>query len=209
VVIEYPIVVAMWERELIRYRLRAAGVHIVGEGPHPTNPAAWVFTVHAAEGAGAPSVTRAGPGRARSAAALVNWRVLVSALCILCIVGGIGYFAYALWGGADLSGPTVPDARSLSQSVRDWWGDVSAPWEPQPEGEPVVERTGFRWPWESAVVNAPKNADATEWSWPPKNPVGDAIDGAANVITWLVWALVIGGVLWAASLVAGIVRRLP
>ena len=93
--------------------------------------------------------------------------------------------------------------------MRDWWGDVSAPWEPQPEGEPVVEKTGFRWPWESAVVNAPKNADATEWSWPPKNPVGDAIDGAANVITWLVWALVIGGVLWAASLVAGIVRRLP
>lgn len=203
--IEHPIVVAMWERELIRYRLRAAGVQIVGEGPHPTNPAAWVFTVHAAEGAAPPSVSRAAPARAVLPA--FNWRVFVQLLCVLAIVGGAGYLGYSVFMGADLSAG-APDWGGLSQGARTAWDEIAAPWQPEPT--PVPEPQTAPAPWWRFWNQEPDTVQAGEsggWTWPPRNPVGDAIDTAGAVIMWLVWALVAVGVLWLVSVGVGIVRR--
>ena len=115
-VIEYPIVVAMWEKELIRYRLRRGRRHR-RRGPH-LEPAAWVFTVHAAEG-GAPSVTtpawfgpfRRHPGqlacwcrRSASRASSAGWAI-----------------SPMRWGGGPVR-PNHPRTPGLSRSVRDWVG---------------------------------------------------------------------------------------
>lgn len=206
--IETPIAVHPSQARRAMHNLSAQGVPIRGGGMYN---GAYVIVVVLPEDAPAPDwraapAQRSGSGWSGWSMPAFNVRVFVQLLCVLAILLGVGYLSYGVLSGADLSW-SAPDLGGLSQQARNAWDDVAAPWEPLPNGEPVVEKTGWRWPWESATVSAPKDDAATEWTWPPKNPVGDAIDTAGTVITWLVWALVIVGVLWAASLVAGIVRR--
>lgn len=183
------------------HNLRAAGVPILGDG---MSGGLYVIVVAVPVGAPTPDWQQAPPSqpvRAWSPPAF-NWRVFVQILCALAIVGGVGYFAWGMFGGE--SGP----GWSVSwDDVGAWLDARTAASRPLPNGEPVVETTGFRWPWESKIVSAPKDAGSSEWSWMPANPVGDALDGAAAAITWLIYALLAVGGLWVASLAVGIVRR--
>ncbi len=202
--IETPIPVHPSQARRAMHNLAAQGVPIRGGGMYN---GAYVIVVMLPEEAPAPDWRTAPAQRAASgwsgwSMPAFNMRVFVQLLCVLAILLGVGYLGYGVLSGADLSW-SAPDLGGLSQQVRAAWDDVAAPWKPLPNGEPVVERTGWHWPWESATVNAPQDAGG----WLPANPIGNAIDGAAQMITWLVWVLVVAGVLWSASLVAGIVRR--
>ena len=187
---------------------KGAGVPILGNGMG--GGGAYVIVIAVPVGAPTPDWQAAPPRAASSFRPIVafNWRVFVQILCVLAIVGGLAYFAWALMAGADVRGGDIAaGAQDAAASFTGWLDDRLALLRPLPNGEPIVESTAWHWPWESAVISAPRDAGSSEWSWMPANPVGDAIDGAAQTIMWLVWALVAVGVLWLASIAFGIARR--
>lgn len=185
----------------------AAGIPILGNG---MGGGAYVIVIAVPVGTPTPD-WQAAPQRAASPFRPIvafNWRVFTQIVCVLAIVGGLAYFGWAFMAGADVRGGDIAaGAQDAAGNFTAWLDDRLALLRPLPRGEPVVERTGFRWPWESAVVSAPKAAGGSEW-WMPANPVGDAVDGIGRMITWLVWALVIVGVLWVVSLLTPILLRL-
>lgn len=188
------------------HNLSAAGVPILGGG---MSGGLYVIVVAVPVGAPTPDWRQAPPSQPARAWALpaFNWRVFVQILCALAIVGGIAYFAWGMMGGGAGGGAGEEPGMSWDD-VGAWLDARAAALRPLPRGEPVVETTEWRWPWESAVISGPKSADAGGWSWPPANPVGDALDGAAAAVTWLVWGLLAVGGLWLASLAFGIARRM-
>lgn len=83
-----------------------------------------------------------------------DWRVAVKWLCVLVIVGGVGYMGYGM-----LTGATQQDAQQASQpsQAASLWDEIASklPQMPAtqpvaPRGEPVVDDAGFRWPWQDA-----------------------------------------------------------
>ena len=187
---------------------KGAGVPILGNGMG--GGGMYVIVIAVPVGAPTPDWQAAPPRAASPFRPIIafNWRVFVQIMCALAIVCGLAYFGYAFVSGADVRGGDIAaGAQDAAATFTGWLDDRLATLRPLPNGEPVVETTAWRWPWESKVVNAPKFAGSSEWSWMPANPVGDAIDGAGQVITWLVCALVLVGVLWAASIAFGAYRR--
>lgn len=203
-----PIAVHPSQSRRALHNLAAQGYDIGGGGMYEG-----MYVIVVLLPAGAPDPDwRAAPARRSASAGFAwpafDWRVFVQLLCVLAIAGGVGYLGYSIWAGGDLSW-SAPDLGGLSRQARDAWDSIAAPWQPLPRGEPVVEAADnvFRWPWESRIVSAPTDAGSSEWAWMPKNPVGDAVDSAGQMLMWLVYALLIVGALWLASVVAGIVRR--
>ena len=187
----------------------AQGIPILGKG---SSGGMYVIVIGVPVGAPTPDWTYAPPQPASYRRGFnwpaFNWRVFAQLLAVLMIAAALGYFGWVFATGSDASGgDIVAGAQDAAGNFTAWLDDRLALLRPLPRGEPVVERTGFRWPWESAVVSAPKAAGGSEW-WMPANPVGDAVDGIGRMITWLVWALVIVGVLWVVSLLTPILLRL-
>ena len=103
---------------------------------------------------------------------LLRWGLVFAGVAMFCAVG---WLLVRQAGGIDLD--------ALWEKI----DAVQFPWEPGlPNGEPVVETTEFRWPWESKVVSAPKGGNtelngrgtprraprrircrsSAAWSWP-------------------------------------------
>ena len=188
------------------HNLAAQGYEISGGGMYGGQ---YVIVILLPDGAPTPDWRSAPASRPASAGfnwPAFNWRVFVQLLCVLAIVGGVGYLAYAVFSGADLS-VGAPDWGGISQSARDAWDDIAAPWQPEPT--PVPEPQTAPAPWWRFWNQEPDTVQGGQSGsgWLPRNPVGDAIDTAGQVIMWLVWALVAVGVLWLVSVAVGIVRR--
>lgn len=167
------------------------------------------------------------PQRRRQTWPGFDWRVFVQMLCVLAIVGGIGYLAYQVFAPPRLTIAGVPietggmridpatgrmvepsaweRAQGALEDARNWLRGLLPQREPQAQPQ-AAEPGGWRWPWEARPETQP-NAQAGGWTWPPKNPVGDAIDGTMQAITWLTYAVIALGVLWLISFIVGIVRR--
>ena len=188
------------------HNLSAAGVPILGGGMGAGGQ--YIIIVAVPVGGAAPD-WRSAPPRPRSAFRPVisfDWRMFVQIVCVLAIVGGVAYFAWGMAGGE--SGDGLKWDGIAWDDVGAWLDARAAALRPLPRGEPIVETTEWRWPWESRIVNAPKGMDiGGGWSWLPANPIGNAIDGAATAVTWLVWALLAVVALWLGSQVFSIVRR--
>ena len=131
-----------------------------------------------------------------------SWRIdgrqVLAWLCVLVIVGGLGYLGYTMatggalptWDGIAASMPAMPD--------------LTAP----PHGEPVVEKTGWHWPWESSVVSQPQPRD-DGWHWPwddAAKQVSDTVDMVKNVTLFVVVLLLLGVVLWFVAKVKGVFK---
>jgi hypothetical protein len=91
-----------------------------------------------------------------------SWRLdgrqVLSWLCVLVIVGGLGYLGYTLFAPA----PQPAQAAQTKQAdFWDWVDGLELPSVPAlPKGEPQVEATGWQWPWESAAKAAADTAGA-------------------------------------------------
>lgn len=141
-----------------------------------------------------------------------NWRAWVQVLCVLAIVGGIGYLVYSMAGSGDVKQPNVAAAvDDLRTMVRDFLEEEDAKPEPKPEPQ-TVEAPWWRfWNREPDVVQpqAEEKAplDATEWTWPPKNPVGDAIDGMQQMVMLTIYLVLGLGLLFVFAVLVGGARR--
>jgi hypothetical protein len=175
------------------------GRRVMGYAPDPANAGMYIIVVQVP--VGAPQADwRSAPARRRQ-----SWRIdgrqVLSWLCVLVIVGGLGYLGYTMYSGGTL--PT--------------WGEIAdnlpqlperMPWESQPQGEPVVESTGWHWPWESSVISKPKQQAAPfRWPWEDAaKAAADTVDMVKNVTLAVVAMFVVGLVLWFVGKVKGVMR---
>ena len=138
-----------------------------------------------------------------------DWRVAVKWLCVLIVVGGLGYMGYGM-----LTGATQQDAQQASQpsQAASLWDEIASklPQMPAtqpvaPRGEPVVEGTGWHWPWESSVVSQPQvKDDGFRWPWQDaQDAAGEAVESIKMAGLVIVLLVVVVCVLW----VVGVARR--
>ena len=170
-------------------------------GPHPFQAGMMVIVITLPDDADIPDwryTPPPSPRRRRS------WRIdgrqVLAWLCVLVIVGGLGYLGYTMatggalptWEGIAANMPAMPD-------------QIAQMFEPAPpRGEPVVEETGWHWPWESSVISKPQAKEGFRWPWQ------DAQDAASEVVESAKMAglmiaglfLVLGG-LWIVGIVRG------
>ena len=135
-----------------------------------------------------------------------DWRAWVQIACVAAIVVGVGYLIYGMAVGdagdsasmaALLSPLAVPGIEQLADLL------------PQQTPPQTAPAPWWRF-WNQEPDTVPPQQAAQEgggWTWPPQNPVGDAIDGTIQAVTWLIYAALILVVLWFVSFVIGIVRR--
>ena len=137
-----------------------------------------------------------------------HWRGFVQILCVLAIVGAVGYIAYSR-----MAGGTQPTIAGVPVEVGGMKLDPTTGRMVEPS---LLEQAqgaldgAFDWlggllP-SGAQTHAAPQTD-TGWTWPPKNPVGDAIDGTMQAVTWLTYAVIALGVLWLISFVVSIVGK--
>lgn len=134
-----------------------------------------------------------------------DWRRWARLAAVLMIVGSVGYLAYTAFGPREmLAGVPVevggmrldpatghmaqPTAYEQAQEV--WDGAIDALRSLRPSPAP------------------PAQEEERGWSWLPKNPVGDAIDGVAQTVQWLTYAVVVLAILWLAAFVAGLIHKM-
>ena len=120
-----------------------------------------------------------------------DWRVAVKWLCVLIVVGGLGYMGYGILTGATPQA-TTQDAQP-SQAASSLWDQIAAklPQLPAtqpaaPNGEPAVDEAGFRWPWQDA-----------------QDAAGEAVESIKLAGLVIVLLVVVVCVLW----VVGVARR--
>lgn len=166
------------------------------------------------------------PQRRRQTWPPFDWRVFVQLLCVLALVGGIGYLAYQVFASPRLTIAGVPvetggmridpatgrmveptaweRAQGALEDARDWLRGLL------PQQQPAAQPQTVPAPWWRFWNREPDTVQPGQsggWAWPLKNPVGDAIDGTMQAITWLTYAVIALGVLWLISFIVGIVRR--
>ena len=122
---------------------------------------------------------------------------VIVAVALLCAI--VGYAAY--------SGVTVPT-----------WDEVAAampqlpamPWDappPAPRGEPVVESSGWHWPWESSVISKPQPAPAPQgfrWPWESaQDSINEGFEQLTNGFMVLGVLVLLAFILWFVGLVRG------
>lgn len=129
-----------------------------------------------------------------------GWQVL-SWLCALVIIGGLGYLGYTMATGGSL--PTWEGIAANMPAMPEQVARIFEP--PAPHGEPVVEKTGWHWPWESAVISKPAPRDNSfRWPWDDAaKQVSDTVDMAKNVTLAVVVFLLLGVALWFVAKVRG------
>lgn len=157
-----------------------------------------------------------------------NWRVFVRLLAVLMIVGALGYIGYSVFASYSAPQPTIagvpvevggmrigPDGRMVqptaAERVQAWWGnaiDSVAGLLPKaaPPAQPVTQPAPW-WRFWDTEPDTVQGGQSGGWTWPPKNPVGDAWDGVTQTITWLIYAVIALGVLYVVSLIMGIVGK--
>ncbi len=117
------------------------------------------------------------------------------AIALLCAV--VGYAAY--------SGVTVPTWDEVAQNIH-MPEPIAQMFEPQPpRGEPVVEKTGFRWPWESSVVSQPQaKQEGFRWPWQDaQDAAGEMMESAKMAGLMIVGLFLVLGALWIVGIVRG------
>lgn len=167
-------------------------------GPHPDGDGMMVVVIVVPDDGAVPDWQVAPPPRRRRRGWRVDGRQVLAWLCVLVIVVGLGYLGYTM-----ATGGTLPT-----------WGEVTAqlpqlPWDAppaQPHGEPVVEGTGWHWPWESSIVSQPKprQDDGFRWPWQDaQESVNDGIKALTTGLTVVGVLFLLALVLWGIGLVRG------
>ena len=141
------------------------------------------------------------PQRRRWRGWRIDGRQVLAWLCVLVIVGGLGYMGYTMATGGAL--PT--------------WGDVTAqlpamPWSTPaaPHGEPVVEESGWHWPWESSIVSQPKPQQADGFRWPWQDAQESVSEGFKTLTTGLTIVRILfllALILWGIGIVRGAIGK--
>lgn len=134
-----------------------------------------------------------------------HWRGFVQILCVLAIVGAVGYLAYGV-----IAGGPQPTIAGVPVEVGGMKLDPTTGRmvEPSPL-EQAQGALGDVRSWLAGLLPHPTQqpqAD-TGWSWLPKNPLGDAYDSAMQTVTWLTYAIIALGVLAVLFFAAGIVNK--
>jgi hypothetical protein len=131
----------------------------------------------------------------------LDWRMWVQMVCMVVILGGIGYGAWAMFVPA-ASRPAVT-AQTGGMRLDPATGHMAEP----TAAEGALSFLAGLLP--KAAPPAAQKADQEKagWKWPPANPVGEAIDGATQAVLWLVYAVIALGVLWGVSFVVGIAGK--
>lgn len=175
-------------------------------GPHPAQAGMMVIVITVPDDGPIPDWHYAPPPRRHRGSWAIDGRQVLSWLCVLVIVGGLGYLGYTMATGGAL--PTWGDiAANVPQ-----WGDtpIAKMFEqPAPRGEPVVEKTGWHWPWESSVVSkpAPRQNDGFRWPWDAAaQQVSDTVDTVKNATMFVVVLLLLGVALWFVAKVKGVFK---
>ncbi len=131
----------------------------------------------------------------------ISPRMIGVLLAVALLVAVVGYAAY--------SGATVPT-----------WGEVTAhmpqlpvmPWDappPKPHGEPVVEKSGWHWPWESSVVSQPKpRDDGFRWPWQDaQDSMNEGFTQITNAFIFVGVICALAFILWFVGLVRGAIGK--
>ena len=115
-------------------------------------------------------------------------RVVVKWLCVLVIVGGLGYLGYTM-----ASGGTLPTLTATTTQA--------------PRGEPVVEESGWHWPWESSVVSKPQpkpEPQGFRWPWEDAQAsINQGFEQLTNGLMIVGVLFLLALILWGIGLVRG------
>jgi hypothetical protein len=139
-----------------------------------------------------------------------NWHIdgrqVLAWLCVLVIVGGLGYMGYTMATGGAL--PTWESiAEQMPQLPAMPWAEPAAP-----HGEPVVEKTGWHWPWESSVVSKPqpqaKQSDGFRWPWQDaQDAAGEAVESIKMAGVMVIGLFAVLATLWIVGIVRGAIGK--
>jgi hypothetical protein len=80
---------------------------------------------------------------------------------------------------------------------------------PLPRGEPVVEKSGWHWPWESSVISKPApKQEGFRWPWQDaQDAVGAGVQTLTNAVLAIGALVLLGGLLWLVGIVRGAIGK--
>ena len=167
-------------------------------GPHPYQEGMMVVIITLPDDADIPDWRDAPPRR--RVRFDISPRMIAVLVAVALIVGVVGYAVY--------SGFTVPTWGEIAQGIH-MPETIAQMFEPAPpRGEPVVEKSGWHWPWESSVVSKPApRDDGFRWPWDDAaKQVSDTVDMVKNVTLFVVVLLLLGVALWFVAKVKGVFK---
>lgn len=171
-------------------------------GPHPEG-GGFVVIIMVPDGAAVPDWhNQPVPPPRRRRSWRIDGRQVLSWLCVLVIVAGLGYLGYTMATSGEL--PT--------------WSEVAAnmPQLPAmqpaaPRGEPVVEASGWHWPWESTVISKPKpkpEPQGFRWPWESaQTSISQGFEQLTNGLMIVGVLFLLALVLWGIGLVRGAIGK--
>lgn len=126
----------------------------------------------------------------------ISPRMIGVIVAVALLVAIVGYAAY--------SGVTVPTWDEVAAAMPQLPAMPSS----EPRGEPVVEKSGWHWPWESSVISKPApRDDGFRWPWDDAaKQVSDTVDMVKNVTLFVVVLLLLGVALWFVAKVKGVLK---
>lgn len=169
-------------------------------GPHPYQEGMMVVIITLPDDADIPDWRYAPPPR-RRVRFDISPRMIAVLVAVALIVGVVGYAAY--------SGFTLPTWEGIAANMPAMPDQIAQMFEPAPpRGEPVVEKSGWHWPWESSVISKPApRDDGFRWPWDDAaKQVSDTVDMVKNVTLFVVVLLLLGVALWFVAKVKGVLR---
>jgi hypothetical protein len=173
-------------------------------GPHPYQEGMMVVIITLPDDADVPDWRYAPPPRRVHRSWRIDGRQVLAWLCVLVIVGGLGYMGYTM-----ATGGTLPTWEGIAANMPAMPEPIAQMFQPPPQrGEPVVERSGWHWPWESSVISRPApRDDGFRWPWDDAaKQVSDTVDMVKNVTLFVVVLLLLGVALWFVAKVKGVFK---
>lgn len=171
-------------------------------GPHPYQEGMMVVIITLPDDADVPDWRYAPPPR-RRVRFDISPRMIAVLVAVALIVGGVGYAAY--------SGFTVPTWGEVAANMPQWEDTpIAKMFQPPPQrGEPVVERSGWHWPWESSVISKPQaKQEGFRWPWQDAQDAASEMMESAKMAGLMIVGLflVLGG-LWIVGIVRGAIGK--
>ncbi len=130
----------------------------------------------------------------------ISQRMIAVLVAVVLLVGVVGYAVY--------SGFTVPTWDEIAQGIH-MPEPITQMFEPpKPRGEPVVEKSGWHWPWESSVVSKPQQQEGFRWPWQDaQDAAGEMVESVKMAGLMIVGLFLVLGSLWVVGIVRGAIGK--
>lgn len=149
------------------------------------------------------------PSMPRQAWPAFDWRMWVQMLCVVAIIGGVGYLAWGMFAPPSQQQWAWPGVAAATGGMRldPATGHMAAPTAAEQAQAALDDALALLRGLLPPAQQQPPAQEESGWSWLPKNPVGDAIDGTMQIVQWLVYAVIALAVLWLISFIVGVAGK--